>query len=114
MDESSRSPCEQLASSFVDSYVSFIDKISEYNPKLKEELKLEGVLNSYLSLDLKNQIKSSFRKDPHLYIENYKTLSSGLQIPLSSAREIVEKEDQFFTQYESFLKLCSKTSSNEK
>lgn len=114
MNKSSSSPCEQLASSFVDSYVSFIGKVSEYNPKLKEELRLVGILNSYYSLGLKNEIKSSFRKDPHLYIDNYKTLSPGLQIPLSSAREIVKKEEQFFSQYESFLKLCSKTSSNEK
>ena len=114
MNKSSSSPCEQLAKTFVDSYVSFIVKVSEYNPKLKEELRLVGILNSYYSLGLKNEIKSSFRKDPHLYIDNYKTLSPGLQIPLSSAREIVKKEEQFFSQYESFLKLCSKTSSNEK
>lgn len=114
MNKSSSSPCEQLAISFVDSYVSFIDKISEYNPKLKEELRLVGILNSYYSLGLKNEIKGSFTKNPYLFIENYKSLSSGLQIPLSSAREIVKKEEQFFTQYESFLKLCSKTSSNKK
>lgn len=114
MNKSSSSPCEQLARSFVDSYVSFIDKVSEFNPKLKEELRLEGILNSYCSLSLKKEIKSSFTNNPYLFIDNYKTLSSGLQIPLSSAREIVKKEEQFFTQYESFLKLCSKTSSNKK